>query len=436
MSGEKCDPNVTVSRTQWNTMNNQVRQTQEALANARKERDQQVAAAQQEGRQRSEALQRQFTRDIVGLSDEMREVERRQNQAFTNALVRQGAELRHELQEQKTELTGMINAIEQRMTSRDQNQRQIAESWAREAVAFINEIDNYRHDLFTPGKLEDIRQALQDMQNDINVEAYQAAITTARNAFRDAVNLRADVIAAEIEWQRAYRVLSERAAYINSCINDAKLLEFAFGSETVSARVDFWTNGALTELENQFRPVQQIVSDPNNTSIDDLVRACTNLDDMRDRSFPNPDADGNVTGGIVNAAKERLLLSGFRADMVNDIAAAMDNEGWRVSESGYRNNDERDELHVKIEDGTGNEMIVIVAPTVNQNGALANSLSLDFFNDTQINLDYTDTIVENVRRMLHENGIVTNMRCTPNTENSQSNRQEIRNVRQTIAERA
>jgi len=125
------------------------------------------------------ALQNQFTSQISGLSNEMREIERKQNEAFTNALQRQGAELRGEIQQQRTELTNMINYVQQRIEAKEQNHRQIAEFLAEQAGAYIK------------------------------AEAYQSAISAAR------------------------------AAYINSCINDAKLSEVTMCEERVQTRVDF-----------------------------------------------------------------------------------------------------------------------------------------------------------------------------------------------------
>jgi len=435
MSGRKYDPVVRITQSQWDAMNSQCRQAQDTAANERRERERQVAQAQRDAQQRMAALQNQFTSQIRGLSNEMREIERKQNEAFTNALQRQGAELRREIQQQRTELTNMINSVQQRIEAKEQNHRQIAEFWATQADAYIKEIDNYRHDLFTPGKLESLRRTLQQMQGDIKAEAYQSAISAARAAFNDAVTLRAEVIAAEIEWENALRRLTERAAYINSCINDAKLSEVTMCEERVQARVDFWTNGALTALENQFKPIQQIIKNPVNVTTDELVSACTALDDMRDRSFPNPDSQGNVTGGIINEARERLLLSAYRADMVNEIATVMHNEGWHVENSGYRGDDQRDELHAKIVDNNGNEMIVIVSPSA-KNGALENSLRFDFFNDTEINMDTTEQVRRQITQRLNSSGIQTNLQCVPGYENRLSDNQEIRNIEQTIAGKA
>ena len=451
MSGIK-ETYVQLTTTQRDTMLRQCREAQEAAARERAERERQVAEAQREANERVVTLSNQFNTQIAGLSNEMRVIERKQNEAFSNALTKQGADIRNEMreterkqneafrsalakqgadirremQQQQQELTQMIGNIEREINAKEQGQKQRAEFWVSQAEAYIKEIDNYRHDLFTPHKLQMLRTRIQQTLSNINAGDYQAAIATAQETFNGAVVLRSDVVIAQLEWERYYEELSMRVAELASAVNATKLLEWQIGEETVRARVDYWTNGRLGELERRFAEVQQIVRDPGNATSDELVSLVTEVYDM----------SGNLSS-ITTQAKEGLMLSAYRADMVNEIAAAMKQEGWEINEYGYKGGEEKDELHAKITDVNGNEMVVIVAPQQNDDGrALGNKLELNFFNDREYDMSNVENANRYVRHVLRENGIDVNLTCVGGFENKPSNRREIREVKQTVSQQA
>gem|GEM_PF-4265618 len=446
MSGIK-ETYVQLTTSQRDSMLRQCREAQESAARERKERERQVAAVQNEANARVFALGNQFNTQIAGLAYEMRAIEQRQNAAFnsalqrqnesfSNALNRQGAELRREIQqqgehirlemqEQRQELTQMINALEQRINEKEQGQKERAEFWVEQAECFIRSIDEYRHELFMPNRLSIIRSRLQQAQSSISFGDHQAAISSAQEAFNSAVSMRSDVVQAELEWERYFQLLSCNLARLSATINSAKLLEFEIGDEKVDAKIDYWTNGALVRLSERVSAIQQILKEPDKASSDTLVTLISEVDDLTQRLTAE-------RSGLIDSAKENMMLSAYRVDMVNSIAEAMQKEGWNQIEYGFKGDEEKDELHIKIGDVNGNEMVVVISPQFNEQGrATGNALEFNFFNDRELAMENAEIAVASVERALSDVGIQTNLRCTAGFERRQSNRNQLRDIKQT-----
>jgi hypothetical protein len=322
----------------------------------------------------------------------------------------------------------MIGGLEQRINTREQGRKQRAETWIVQAEAYINEIDKYRHDLFKPNKLQTLRQDIQTARNNINNGDPEAAMGIAQVACNRAIELRLDVIEAELVWERYYETLLVQVTGLAADINSAKIREWQIGGERIQARVDYWTNGQLSELESRLAEIWQIVQNPNDRTSDELVSLTTEVINLSDRL-------SDEKSGILTHAKERLMLSAYRADMANVIASAMKKEGWEISEYGYKDGEQNDELHLKISDVNGNDIVFIVSPRHDEtNKAPGNKLEQHFFNDTEFDTNNATIAGVYVQQALKDNGIDAELSCVGDFENRPSNRKEIRDVRNTVSQ--
>ena len=428
MSGIK-ETFVSMPTRQRDSMLSQIRQSQNEVARVN-ERNRQLQEANNNAQTRINALDNKINTQIAGLSNQIREVERRQNAAFRNALERQGADirseireqgvqLRREMQSQRTELTQMINSVVQQINAEKQGQQERALEWVSQVEAFIKEIDNYRHNMFTPNRLQGIRTRLQHAQGSINLGDYQAAISTAQEAFTEAALLRCDVVNAEIEWVRSFERLSNDVAELSAEINATKLLNFEIGDEIINAQIDYWTEGALSRLEERVSEIKQILKEPDNVSNDNLVSLITEIYNLsQNLSTPRT--------GLIDLAREAIMLSQCRADIISDIAEVFADRGWRLDDYTYRNGEEKEALHGKIVDGTGNEIVVIVEPQMNQ-GKLENKILLNFF-DEDYNTSNTEMRVSSIKQTLKENDLITDLRCVEGYQNKPSDKEELRDI--------
>lgn len=420
MSGIK-ETYVQLTTTQRDTMLRQCREAQDEAARLR-ERALQLESANREAQSKITTLDNKINTQIRGLTNEIREIEREQNASFRNALEKQGADIRREMQEQKQELTRIINNIVKQINEREHGKQQRAVLWASQAEAFINEIDKYRHELFTPNRLQMLRTRLQQAQNSITAGDFEAAISSAQECFNGAVILRSDVIEAEFDWIRCYDELSQRYDNLSRAINDAKLLRHQIGEKQVDAKIDYWTNGALREMETHFLSIKENLKNPNNISRDELVSMSSQIDNMIDH-LNNPQT------GIIISSYEALMLSVYRSNMVEDIANILSERGWNLDDYTYRGSEQKNDLYAKITDGTGNELVVIIEPQTNQ-GKLENKLTLNFFNDKEFDESSMNRRISNMRNDLSEHGIKLDLRCVEGYERKPSDRKEIRNLDQ------
>ena len=428
MSGIK-ETYVTMTTTERNRMLQQCRTAQDNEATERQRR-MQLETANRDAQARISALDSRLNSQIPRLANEMREIERRQNETFRNALAKQGGdfrreiqqhrrELAQEMQQQKQELSQMIGNIAQEIKAKDLKEEQLAGFWVTQAQAYLAEIDNYRHELFCPTRLQMLRTELGQIQG---TKINAAVISTAINVFNRAVVLRSDVVSAEIEWSASFERLSQDIAELGAAVNAAKLLDFQIGEETVQARVDYWTNGALSELDRRVSEIRSILKEPNGVSNDTLVSLISETDNLtRHLSEPNT--------GLIDTAKESLMLSASREDMANDVVNALTGMGWELEDYTYRNSEQKEALHAKIVDRTGNECVVIIEPHDNH-GKLENKLRLDFFNDSAIDTSGTEMYISSIKQELQHNGVKLDLRCAEGYANRFSDRNEIRNIEQ------
>jgi len=425
MSGKK-ETYVQLTATQRDQMLRQCREARDE-AGKQRERAAQLERANKEVQSRIATLGNKISGQITDLSNEMHEIERKQSEAFRSALERQDADIRNEIQQQRKEINQMIGKIEQQINSKEQNHQRLAEFWSEQAEAYLKEIENYRHVMFTPNRLQALRTRLGQVQTSMDVQAYQAAISTAIEAFNDAVALRLDVVEAELEWTKYFERLSNDIAEVSADVNAAKILEFEIGGEKVQANIDYWTNGALIELAHRIAEIQEALHNSDEVTSNTLVSLIAEIDNMKHRL--------STSGtGLIDSAKEALMLSAYRVDMANDVVSALESMGWKLDDYTYRNNEQKDAIHAKIVDRTGNECIVIVEPHNNQ-GRLENKLGLDFFNDNGFDTSSTETFVSSIRHELQTSGIKLDLRCVEGYENKPSDREEIRNIAQVRGQR-
>ena len=459
MSGIK-ETYVQMTTSQRDAMRRQCNESRDEAARQRY-RANQLENANRDAQSRISTLTSRLNTEIHGLSNEMREIERKQNLAFRNAAERQrtafqremqqreenfkhdmnqrdnilrgeikqqgekirqeveqqGVEIRRELKEQRNELIQIVGNIERQINAKERNCRQLAEFWTSQAEAFLKEIENYRHELFKPTKLQSLRARLGQMQSAVDVQAHEAVISIASEVFNGAVTLRADVVEAELEWTSYFERLSADVAELYSAINDAKLLEYQIGEDKIQARIDYWSDGALVELAERITEIQQVLCAPNETTSKILLTLITEVYDMTQR-----------LSEIKESAREALMLSACRADIANDVANALINMGWKLEDSTFVNCEEKEAIHAKIVDRTGNECVIIVEPHNNQ-GKLGNKLQLNFFSD-DFDTSSTETYVSSVKQELRNSGVEMNLQCAEGYRNKPSDREDIRDINQ------
>jgi len=439
MSGRK-DVYVTVSRDELNRLHNNVRRSEETAQQA-KQREQRAQAALNAANRERDALNSVLSNEIAGLQGDMRNMANEQNRRF----MEQAAEYNRRIQQQavdfnvklessindvkqqnernRQELQNQINGINARIKSKEQNEQKLAEFWVSQTQAYIKDIEQYRHEMFTPGQLEKLKGKFEQMLSSMKNEMYQAVIATAMGLFNDAVDLKEAVLNAETEWLYYHGLFLQALAKTETNLDQCNNLQFTFdtdhGKETVDARVNYWTNGVLDEVSTSISEIKQKTEQVQQVSTQQLIDYISTLNQQ------------NVKMEIASTeAKEVMILSQCRADMANKLADALEEVMWNCDRVTYEGGEQNQPVHVKLSDGMGNEIVAIITPEITAQ-SMSNKLELNFF-DSKNDEKQRKEWIESIRNGLRKEGLeVGDAVCVGDTEGKPSPKTELLDIEAT-----
>ena len=465
MSGIK-DVTITISRNERDRLVDNARAAAESVQQAR-QREQQTQRALDAANTKVNALNRTLNSEIAGLHDSMRHMANEQNrrlreQAATHdrRLKEQAAEQNRRLQNQadsfnrsisdvkrqmenqraalqhsidetrqrneenRRELQNAIDSISAKINAKEQNHKNIANFWVEQSQAYFNDIEQYRHDMFTPGQLEKLKSRLNLMRSDFTTGAHQAAISSAREVFSNAVELKEEVVNAETEWNYYHALFQQALADTRSNINFYQSMQITFetenGEETVDADIDYWTEGAmneissaLTKIERRTEQIEQVTKD----ELIDLTDALAQLNSQMEMA--------------ANRGKEALISSQLRAEMAGTLVQALAERGWECDGVTYEGEEQCEPVHVKLADGMGNEIVAVITPD-KRTTDMTNQLELNFFDPKSNDEELRQIWISSIQNGLQESGLgVGTPVCREGFEANPSNNNAIRDIQAT-----
>jgi len=431
MSGIKDVP-VQITRSQWNNMVNNARRAEETAQQAQ-QRQRTADNALNEAKAKMENLNRTLNKEIAGLNEEMKQMANEQNRRlneqaknFSEAMGDLKVNLEAQIERNRENLQNAINNVQKNIQAKESNHRRQAEFWVSQTEIFFTDIEQYRHDLFTPNKLQKLRAELAQTSSDMQSEAFQSAISTARGVFNQAAELKEIVVNAEMEWNFYYKKFQETLADARSNMNYRKTLQFTFptedGEKKIDADINYWTEKALDRIEEKLVQIERIATNPNEISTDRLKEMTAELK--------------QINAEIENAearAKEAFISSQFRAEMAVKLEEVLTGKGWTCEDGTYEGGECKGKYHVKFSDVKGNEIVAVITPDEN----LANNLEINFFNKDN-DEGFRKTQLESIHKSLKEDGglNVGEPVCRKGYEAKISDNDAIRNIEATAAKKA
>ena len=370
---------------------------------------------------RFERLNQALNREIAGLNDEMRNMANEQNRRLNE----QARNFNEAITSLKVNLEAAINDVQASLQAKESNHRRQADFWISQANIFFTDIEQYRHDLFTPNQLQKLKNQLAQASSDMQSEAFQSAIASARGVFNKTAELREIVVNAEIEWNFYYKKFQEALADATSDLNYRKAMQFTFateeGDETLDANINYWTENALDGIEEKLTQITQRAAKPDELSTDALKEML--------EEFKQINAEMEV---LENKAKAALVSSQFRAEIASKLGEALISQGWTCDGSAYEGGEYNGKVHVKMSDIKGNEIVAVIAPDEN----LANNIELNFFNKDN-DEGFRKTHLGNILNSLKEGGLnIGKSVCRKGYERRISDNEAIRDIKATAAKKA
>ena len=421
MSGKK-DVQVRMTREQRDRLLTTTRQVLES-AQQLQQREELRQSAQELANTSISFITTLLQQQVNGLHDDLRAMAAEQNRRLTrlaNDYARSIEELRKQREKDRAELQAGLDAIKER----DQNHREQALFWVSQAEVFFADIEQYRHELFTPNQLSRLRTHLAQVQQDIQAEAYQSAIASARNVFNQAVDLKERVVQAEIEWAHYHTQLQQAFADLRSELYYHQTMQFIIdtdaGEERLDARIDYWSGGMLSSVASVVDQIAGVMAQINDVPTAELIAILERIKELRE-----------LLDKARERAKEALISSQMRAEMASTMAEHLQMAGWEFVGYTYEGNEMNAALHIKFRDNMGNEIVTVISPQ-DFLGELCNNMQVNFFdpynNDENMRGIWVDGILESLRNVgLNVGKPVTQ----PGFEVRQSDNEAIRDLEAT-----
>ncbi len=425
MSGKK-DVQVRMTREQRDRL---ITATRQALETAQQlqQREELRQSAQELANSSISLITNLLQQQVNGLHDDLRSMAAEQNRRLTrlaNDYARNIEELRKQREKDRAELQAGLDAIKER----DRNHREQAQFWISQAEVFFADIEQYRHELFTPNQLSRLRSHLAQVQQDMQSEAYQSAISSARNVFNQAVDLKERVVQAEIEWAHYHTQLQQAFADLRSELYYHQTMQFIIdtdaGEEHLDAQIDYWSGGMITTIASVVNQIAEVMAQINEVPTAELVSLLERIKELR-----------QLMDKARERAKEALISSQMRAEMASTMAEHLQMAGWEFVGYTYEGNEMNAALHIKFRDNMGNEIVTVISPQ-DFLGELYNNMQVNFFdpynNDESMRGIWVDGILESLRGVgLNVGKPVTQ----PGFEIRQSDNEALRDLDQTAAKK-
>ena len=425
MSGIK-DVYVTITQSERNRLISTAKLACETAAQAQY-RQQQTQRALNDANAKAAELSRVLNAEISGLNSEIKKMAQEQNRRLkcqADGFNRTIDEIKSQMAQDKLELQNAIKEVQESLDAKEQSHKQMAEFWLEQVSAFIEDIANYRHELFAPTQLNLLRSQLGLIRQDMESEAYQSAISSGRSLFERTANLKDVVVNAEVEWSHYYNELLNLLAQVKSDINYSNDMKFVIetenGDEEIDAQIDYWTDGELKSIAGLVQEIDNRIQDAENISTEELVAM---INELKKYAAEIKEVQGK--------AREALIASQLRADMAGTMADALAGAGWECTGYTYEGDECNKPLHIKFEDGNGNEIVAVISPD-KVNDTLANNLAINFFDPYNNDESMRGIWVDSIKSTLDEAGLNAGTpTCREGYEVKASDNEQIRDIEKT-----
>jgi len=438
MSGEK-DTIVNIRRSEYNRMMNTCRRVDNFDSSMRAKFNQSTNRLRDDLNSRFSSVNSRYNnikQNISGLSNEMQRIEHEQNRQiqeharrfqqgisslsqelteqrreYTNLINEQGKAFKRAMQIQQQELESQICQIKNSIMEKQESEKKIAMQWINDTEKYLDMINtNYRHMKFKPGELQRLQNEMELSQGDAKKGIYQASIATAQRTFIHASQLRNELEQMEMEWEAHLEAAKCSATEVVASCDAQDACKFTFetdeGSEEIAGEIDWWSNGALSEIREKARKELKQLGRHEDLSLNELKESMGRSEKWR-----------NECKDLSELAKNAIIASQLRNNIGQSIEAALEESGWEITDAIYEGDDFRQSVHIKLKNLPGDEIVTIISPEHGVKNTIQNKVNISFFdrssNDESFRQNRLNAIIDAFKK---EGLDCTEPTCKPGTE--------------------
>lgn len=361
------------------TLDAQVR-ARESLQNAK------IQAMQNQHDAELQRLQEDFEAEQQNLKDEIGHTRSEMRQGLTRIreetdrkLKQQRAEINEnisqitsELEGQISEVDGKVSALARQIASKEKGDKELAVYWAQEAARLINQNREAFHpQLFNERAASKLDRAVQLANQSIQSGQYQTAISSGRDAFFDALDMKEELAEAELEWNYWFNAVTSRRADLLQALDDAENIVYEIdtqeGTIEYTNGMDYWTYGQLSIVRNQMSNLQGRLQNIEQMTLDELRAAEERLRALQEQ-----------LALVDNAAQTNIAMSASRYETAVKIGGILGSEYNMVNSDGeFFGRENREEYHAVFQNpNTNDQAVITIMPIPDEEGVVVNHIDL------------------------------------------------------------
>ncbi len=366
-----------------------------------------------ESRQR-ETLQRETERleslRRSGLAQQRSEylrIAREQRQEYTQLIAEQERKFTALMETERQERARGQQILQQQLdqvVGEIEQERQRKEQLAQDLLSDVEAVwlgieRDYQHERFAPGRLAKLRQELDLARSNIQSGVGQAAIATAQRTYLELADLRLELEQKEQEWQLLYQNALTNAGILMKQVEANRQCEVKFEgyeAEGFQVDVDYWSQGNLSQYEQELRRLESQLKDGESTLTAEEVKG---IGEQIVALEPRLEE-------IIEQARRAILGSQIRAEIADRVVEALTSQGYSLvnteQDTGYEGNDQRASYMVKVKNIAGDEVVTVISP---QQEFGVNSISINTFSPTFVDENATQQNARAVVEALEQEGI-------------------------------
>lgn len=375
---------------------------------------QRIQTMQRQHENQVRQLEEQFQSEHQGLKDEIRQTRADLKRGLSDLRSETDRKLRLQREEvQRTinttaeRLQDQISSVDQKVTSlarqiaqREQGDRELAEYWAQESARMLSQIqETFKPQLQDPKRIAVLERKIRQAAGDIELGQYQSSLTAGREAFFDALDLKEELAAAELEWNYWYNAVKARESAVLTDLASAENriyeIETEDGIVEYSNGIDYWTFGQLSVFQNQLNELRNRIQDTETMTLAELQEAEEQMHALQEQ-----------LSLIENAAHINVAMSVSRYETARKIGRILDENYAMIDADGeFFAREDREEYHAIFQNpSTGDQIAVVITPILDEAGIVTNHVEL-IVGHTDNNPVTRDRIAREVAEKLRMSGV-------------------------------
>lgn len=374
------------NRQQQSQMSETVRNLDAQMKERERLQNQRIHAMQQQHEREVRNMETRFHQQQEGLRSEIRQTRAEMQQGLHQLREETDQKFRIQREETQRSLTQLneqlqvqIGAVDRKVDSlarqiaeKENGDRELAVYWAQEAARLVQQLrETFREQLFDARRVSILERKIRNAQNDIRGGQYQSAIVDGREAFFSALDMKEDLVAAELEWNYWFQSIKTREGQLMQALSEAQNrvyeIETSDGVITYDNGIDYWTYGQLSVAENQITAFGRELQNLSSMTVPQMQEAFEKLRGLQEQ-----------LALVENAAHINVAMSVSRFDAASKIGNILDENYEMIDSDGeYFAREDREEYHAIFQNSvTGDQVAVVITPIPDETGVVTNHIEL------------------------------------------------------------